>query len=173
MSQSFGSVLRALRESLGFSRATLADKCDLSELSIRSIECDTHQPAISQLSALRRLPELAEVSQLWASAGLLSSKLLRQLVRYERDLGVQQPTMARGFKLLPIARRQEIARLGGVTAHLKGTAHKYTSAEAREAGKIGGKKVSADREHMRKIGRSGGLRRQQQRAEQSELGAAE
>lgn len=35
-------------------------------------------------------------------------------------------------------RRREIARKGGVAAHQKGTAHEFTSDEAREAGRKGG-----------------------------------
>lgn len=50
----------------------------------------------------------------------------------------------------------EIASQGGKAAHKKGTAHKWTSETAREAGKKGGKKVSQDREHMAAIGRKGG-----------------
>ena len=51
---------------------------------------------------------------------------------------------------------REIASQGGKAAHKKGTAHKWTSETAREAGKKGGKKVSQDREHMAAIGRKGG-----------------
>ena len=40
----------------------------------------------------------------------------------------------KGFALMSEARRREIASLGGRAAHQKGTAHKFTSAEARLAG---------------------------------------
>src|SRR6476646_9214851 len=38
-----------------------------------------------------------------------------------------------GFASMSIQRRREIASRGGVAAHLKGTAHKWTQQEAREA----------------------------------------
>ena len=44
----------------------------------------------------------------------------------------------RGFASMDAAKRREIARMGGRAAHEKGTAHEWTSAEAREAGRKGG-----------------------------------
>src|SRR6185312_10035121 len=41
-------------------------------------------------------------------------------------------------------------------AHAKGTAHEFTSDEARVAGRKGGEAVSRDRQHMSAIGREGG-----------------
>jgi len=38
-----------------------------------------------------------------------------------------------GFASMSLQRRREIASRGGVAAHLKGTAHKWTRQEAREA----------------------------------------
>ena len=38
-----------------------------------------------------------------------------------------------GFASMSMQRRREIASRGGVAAHLKGTAHKWTRQEAREA----------------------------------------
>lgn len=52
--------------------------------------------------------------------------------------------------------RREIASRGGKSAHEKGVAHRFTPEEAREAGRIGGKKVSQDRLHMARIGSIGG-----------------
>lgn len=40
---------------------------------------------------------------------------------------------------------------------LKPKRHQFTSAEASEAGRKSGLKVSQDREHMREIGRNGGI----------------
>lgn len=54
------------------------------------------------------------------------------------------------------ARQREIARKGGRAAHEKGTAHEFTTDEARAAGRKGGERVSANREHMSRIGRLGG-----------------
>lgn len=45
---------------------------------------------------------------------------------------------------------------GGKIAHEKGTAHEWTSEEAREAGRKGGQSVSQNREHMAEIGKKGG-----------------
>lgn len=63
----------------------------------------------------------------------------------------------RGFALLSEERRREISSKGGKSAHEQGKAHKWTPEEASAAGKLGGVAVSADREHMRKIGLKGGL----------------
>lgn len=62
----------------------------------------------------------------------------------------------RGFASMDEDKQREIASKGGKAAHEKGTAHEFTSEEAREAGRKGGKAVSQDREHMAEIGREGG-----------------
>jgi general stress protein YciG len=54
------------------------------------------------------------------------------------------------------AKQREIASKGGRAAHQKGTAHEFTSDEAREAGRKGGMAVSQNRDHMAAIGRKGG-----------------
>ena len=54
------------------------------------------------------------------------------------------------------ARQREIASRGGRAAHEKGTAHEWSSDEARNAGRKGGVTVSRDRAHMAAIGREGG-----------------
>ncbi len=54
------------------------------------------------------------------------------------------------------ARQREIASKGGRAAHEKGTAHEWSSGEARDAGRKGGVTVSQDRAHMAAIGREGG-----------------
>ena len=63
----------------------------------------------------------------------------------------------RGFAAMDAEKQREIARKGGVAAHARGTAHEFTTAEARKAGRRGGLAVSRDREHMAEIGRRGGL----------------
>ena len=65
-------------------------------------------------------------------------------------------TRNRGFASMNTERQREIARKGGKAAHEKGTAHEFTSEEARAAGRKGGERVSADRSHMSRIGRLGG-----------------
>lgn len=54
-------------------------------------------------------------------------------------------------------RAREIRSKGGRAAHEAGTAHEFTSEEAREAGRKGGRSVSRDRTHMQVIGKKGGL----------------
>ena len=79
-------------------------------------------------------------------------------------------TRNRGFASMNSERQREIARKGGKAAHEKGTAHEFTSEEARAAGRKGGERVSADRSHMSRIGRLGGRssagRRQQSRPQE-------
>ena len=68
---------------------------------------------------------------------------------------------------------RELARSGGVAAHAYGLAHRFTSEQAREAGKKGGAKTASNREHMAEIGRKGGFakrgyRQDEQRGKPSE-----
>ena len=65
-------------------------------------------------------------------------------------------TRNRGFASMDATKQREIARKGGRAAHEKGTAHEFTTDEARAAGRKGGERVSANREHMSRIGRLGG-----------------
>ena len=44
----------------------------------------------------------------------------------------------RGFASMSMDKQREIASKGGRAAHLKGTAHQWTSEEARNAGRKGG-----------------------------------
>ncbi len=57
----------------------------------------------------------------------------------------------RGFASMDPAKQREIASKGGKAAHQKGTAHEWTSEEAREAGRKGGMAS-----HRRKQGDQGG-----------------
>ena len=50
----------------------------------------------------------------------------------------KQGKSARGFASMDEARQREIASQGGKAAHARGTAHEFTSEEAREAGRKGG-----------------------------------
>lgn len=45
----------------------------------------------------------------------------------------------RGFATMTLEKRREIASKGGVASHKKGTAHEWNSAEAKAAGRKGGK----------------------------------
>src|SRR5512141_512680 len=60
----------------------------------------------------------------------------------------------RGFASMDPQRQREIASEGGRAAHEKGTAHEFTSEEAREAGRKGGQARSANRRSA--LGQSGG-----------------
>jgi general stress protein YciG len=82
----------------------------------------------------------------------------------KRQHDVSQPQSGgkksnRGFASMDAAKQKEIASKGGRAAHQKGTAHQFTSDEAREAGRKGGGTVSQDRTHMAEIGRIGGQSR--------------
>jgi general stress protein YciG len=82
---------------------------------------------------------------------------------------------SRGFASMDEVRQKEIARKGGRAAHAKGTAHEFTTDEARAAGQKGGQSVSSNREHMSRIGRIGGKKsagRRQQGGENSNGNAA-
>jgi hypothetical protein len=62
----------------------------------------------------------------------------------------------RGFAAMDKEAQRAIASKGGRAAHARGTAHEFTSEEAAEAGRKGGRAVSLDRRHMAEIGRRGG-----------------
>ncbi len=72
----------------------------------------------------------------------------------------------RGFASMDPSRQRAIASRGGKAAHEKGTAHEWSSDEARNAGRKGGEVVSRDRVHMAAIGREGGEARGRSRARQ-------
>ena len=63
----------------------------------------------------------------------------------------------RGFASMDAAKQREIASKGGKAAHAKGTAHEFTSEEAREAGRKGGQayerasKTPRGRKHFRRL----------------------
>jgi general stress protein YciG len=56
-----------------------------------------------------------------------------------------KPRRARGFAAMDRTLVSEIARKGGKAAHSAGTAHEFTSEEAREAGRKGGRATHAKR----------------------------
>jgi general stress protein YciG len=68
-----------------------------------------------------------------------SSKRLEQ--RRAGRTGDEEDNVAkedRGFASMDRAKQREIASKGGKAAHQKGTAHEWTSEEARDAGRKGG-----------------------------------
>jgi uncharacterized protein len=56
----------------------------------------------------------------------------------------------RGFGAMDRTKVREIARMGGTAAHRKGTAHRFTQEEAKEAGSKGGKAPHRTRGGKRK-----------------------
>ena len=71
------------------------------------------------------------------------------------DNGAAKPAK-RGFAAMSPEKQREIASRGGKAAHEKGTAHQFSSEEARAAGRKGGEAISQNRDHMANIGRRGG-----------------
>ena len=55
----------------------------------------------------------------------------------------------RGFASMDRTKQREIASRGGKAAHVKGTAHEWSSEEAREAGRKGG--LATQRKHQQTI----------------------
>ncbi len=53
-------------------------------------------------------------------------------------MATQNNTSKRGFASMDPERQRKIASMGGKAAHDAGTAHEFTSEEAREAGRKGG-----------------------------------
>ena len=78
----------------------------------------------------------------------------------------------RGFASMDPSRQKEIASKGGRAAHQKGTAHEWSSDEARSAGQKGGIAVSRDRAHMATIGREGGESRSRASRAARDVGGA-
>lgn len=80
-----------------------------------------------------------------------------------RQGGSPGGTSNRGFASMDPVRQREIASEGGRAAHEKGTAHEFTSEEARAAGSKGGKAAHEkgtahefDSQEAREAGRKGG-----------------
>jgi uncharacterized protein len=65
----------------------------------------------------------------------------------------------RGFASMDRAKQREIASKGGKAAHQKGTAHEWTSEEARDAGRKGG--IAS---HQRRREQTGGLQASEDQA---------
>jgi general stress protein YciG len=81
-------------------------------------------------------------------------------------------TKPRGFAALSPEKKRELARLGGKAAHAQGTAHEFSSTEARIAGRRGGEVVARDREYMSRIGRAGARKSAEVRRRRPEQPAA-
>lgn len=79
----------------------------------------------------------------------------------------------RGFGTMDPDKQREIASKGGKAAHAKGVAHEFTREKAKEAGRIGGKRISANREHMAAIGRLGAQARRTKKGDETSASSAE
>jgi general stress protein YciG len=69
--------------------------------------------------------------------------------------GTKSGKSNRGFASMDPERQRQIASEGGRAAHEKGTAHEFTSEEAREAGRKGGMARSANRSKANQANQSG------------------
>lgn len=71
---------------------------------------------------------------------------------------MQKTKVEKGFRAMDKERHREIASMGGIRAQQLGTAHRFTSKEAKLAGAKGGRKVYQlyGSEHMAKLGSVGG-----------------
>jgi general stress protein YciG len=78
------------------------------------------------------------------------------LTMASNNQGNQGGKSNRGFASMDPQRQREIASEGGRAAHEKGTAHEFTSEEAREAGRKGGMARSANRRNAMNQSNSGG-----------------
>jgi len=70
----------------------------------------------------------------------------------------------RGFASMDPAKQREIASKGGKAAHQKGTAHEWTSEEARDAGRKGG--IASHRRRREQLGGPSGSDEQDRETEQ-------
>jgi general stress protein YciG len=102
----------------------------------------------SAITAHRRSPAhfgrifIAERQLLFVALGLQPERWTHDgRTRQRDDLSAEEETVAkedRGFASMDRSKQREIASKGGKAAHQKGTAHEWTSEEAREAGRKGG-----------------------------------
>jgi general stress protein YciG len=90
-------------------------------------------------------PEPYERANPWASvygvAGMKATFITSSRWGFRVRSGIEEVSVAkedRGFASMDRQKQREIASKGGKAAHAKGTAHEWTSEEAREAGRKGG-----------------------------------
>jgi uncharacterized protein len=94
-----------------------------------------------QLSSARSSTDVNQSSAFFANPFPLLVALPLQTLRLDGSTSSRGNTVAkedRGFASMDRARQREIASKGGKAAHQKGTAHEWTSEEARDAGRKGG-----------------------------------
>jgi uncharacterized protein len=93
-----------------------------------------------------------DLTQPWhasCSRAGLNALPLRSTASAERSDRVEDRVAIedRGFASMDRARQREIASKGGKAAHVKGTAHEWSSEEAREAGRKGGMATHRRKQH--------------------------
>ena len=79
----------------------------------------------------------------------------------------------RGFASMDPQRQREIASEGGRAAHEKGTAHEFTSEEAREAGRKGGQARSQKRNALKGASQGGGMESGSNMSNSSDTGSSQ
>ena len=62
----------------------------------------------------------------------------RRLTEEDSSMAHERKGRGRGFASMDPQKQREIASKGGRAAHMQGTAHEWSSEEAREAGRKGG-----------------------------------
>jgi uncharacterized protein len=77
----------------------------------------------------------------------------------------------RGFASMDRAKQREIASKGGKAAHQKGTAHEWTSEEARDAGRKGG--LASHKRRREQMLTGGGSAADENRTDQMGSGGSE
>jgi len=75
----------------------------------------------------------------------------------------------RGFASMDRSKQREIASKGGKAAHQKGTAHEWTSDEAREAGRKGG--LASHRKRRERLAQNQGDDTQSMASDDQPVGA--
>jgi hypothetical protein len=70
----------------------------------------------------------------------------------EPEVAPARKKSRRGFASMDAEKQRAIASLGGKAAHERGTAHEFTTEEAREAGRLGGR-TAQQRRSERRTGR--------------------
>lgn len=150
------------RVNAGLTRSDLAKRTGLSQVLIRHIETGRHPLTVSVAAGLAGA-DIATPPLTCLEFGVATfddrpeaTPTIAQLLRL--CAGTKAAIPARGFAAQTPQRRQEIARAGGI-ASSTGNGHKFSSEEARCAGKLGGTAISRDRAHMSRIGRLGGKAR--------------
>jgi len=94
----------------------------------------------------------------WAQSNPYASRVFSAHRKEACSMAEKGQKRKRGFALLDPERRTEIARLGGRTAHGRGTGYTFTQEEQRKGGERGGRTVSQNRAYMAEIGRRGGMK---------------